>query len=45
MSPANMPKETNKTTLCFSIQDKVGGLENCLAAIKSMDISLTRIES
>ncbi|ORX48850.1 tyrosine 3-monooxygenase [Hesseltinella vesiculosa] len=45
MSPANVPKETLKTTLCFSIQDKVGGLEGCLAAIKAMDISLTRIES
>ncbi|SAL95995.1 hypothetical protein [Absidia glauca] len=45
MSPANTPKETLKTTLCFSIQDKVGGLENCLAALKSMSISLTRIES
>ncbi|KAI8142697.1 Biopterin-dependent aromatic amino acid hydroxylase-domain-containing protein [Fennellomyces sp. T-0311] len=34
-----------KTTLCFSITDKVGALENCLAAIKAMDVSLTRIES
>ncbi|CAO3634239.1 unnamed protein product [Cunninghamella blakesleeana] len=44
MSPANMPKETNKTTLCFSIENQLGGLESCLACIKAMDISLTRIE-
>ncbi|KAJ8662175.1 hypothetical protein O0I10_001868 [Lichtheimia ornata] len=34
-----------KTTLLFSITDKVGALENCLSAIKAMDVSLTRIES
>lgn len=44
MSPANT-NQALKTTLCFSIDDKIGGLENCLAAIKGMDISLTRIES
>lgn len=44
MSPANNDQAL-KTTLCFSIDDKVGGLESCLAAIKAMDISLTRIES
>ncbi|KAI8080027.1 Biopterin-dependent aromatic amino acid hydroxylase-domain-containing protein [Halteromyces radiatus] len=45
MSPANTMSEPLKTTLCFSIQDTVGGLESCLAALKSMSISLTRIES
>ncbi|KAI8637172.1 Biopterin-dependent aromatic amino acid hydroxylase-domain-containing protein [Parasitella parasitica] len=44
MSPANT-NQNLKTTLCFAIQDKIGGLESCLAAIKAMDISLTRIES
>lgn len=44
MSPANA-NQNLKTTLCFAIQDKIGGLESCLAAIKAMDISLTRIES
>ncbi|KAI9490664.1 Biopterin-dependent aromatic amino acid hydroxylase-domain-containing protein [Zychaea mexicana] len=41
------PSQVNslKTTLCFSITDKVGALENCLTAIKAMDVSLTRIES
>lgn len=34
-----------KTTLLFSITDKVGALENCLSAIKAMDVSLSRIES
>ncbi|KAF9994119.1 hypothetical protein BGZ79_001151 [Entomortierella chlamydospora] len=34
-----------KTTVHFSITDKVGALDDCLAAIKSMQISLTRIES
>jgi phenylalanine-4-hydroxylase len=34
-----------KTTIHFSITDKVGALDDCLAAIKSMSISLTRIES
>ncbi|KAI8368019.1 Biopterin-dependent aromatic amino acid hydroxylase-domain-containing protein [Choanephora cucurbitarum] len=44
MSPANT-NQLLKTTLCFAIQDKIGALESCLAAIKAMDISLTRIES
>lgn len=34
-----------KTTVHFSITDKVGALDDCLAAIKAMHISLTRIES
>lgn len=34
-----------KTTIHFSITDKVGALDECLAAIKAMNISLTRIES
>jgi len=34
-----------KTTVHFSITDKVGALDECLAAIKAMNISLTRIES
>lgn len=34
-----------KTTIHFSITDKVGALDDCLAAIKAMHISLTRIES
>ncbi|SAM00777.1 hypothetical protein [Absidia glauca] len=42
MSPDSTPLPT---TLCFSIQDQVGGLETVLAALKSMAISLTRIES
>ncbi|KAI9279338.1 Biopterin-dependent aromatic amino acid hydroxylase-domain-containing protein [Sporodiniella umbellata] len=41
----NANNESLKTTLCFSIDDKVGGLEDCLTAIKKMEISLTRIES
>ncbi|KAI8373156.1 Biopterin-dependent aromatic amino acid hydroxylase-domain-containing protein [Radiomyces spectabilis] len=45
MSPAHTPKDSLKTTLCFSITDKVGALDDCLSAIKSMEISLTRIES
>ena len=40
-----MKTDGSKTTLCFSINDKVGALEDCLATIKAMDISLTRIES
>ncbi|KAI8376988.1 Biopterin-dependent aromatic amino acid hydroxylase-domain-containing protein [Blakeslea trispora] len=44
MSPANT-NQCLKTTLCFAIQDKIGALEDCLTAIKAMDISLTRIES
>ncbi|KAG0189260.1 hypothetical protein DFQ28_003673 [Apophysomyces sp. BC1034] len=35
----------SKTTLCFSIADKTGALDECLAAIKNMSISLSRIES
>ncbi|KAI8889615.1 hypothetical protein K501DRAFT_238453 [Backusella circina FSU 941] len=34
-----------KITLCFSIKDKVGALEDCLNAIKASQVSLTRIES
>jgi phenylalanine-4-hydroxylase len=34
-----------KTTIHFTITDKVGALDECLAVIKSMNISLTRIES
>lgn len=34
-----------KSTVLFSIADKVGALDECLAAIKAMNISLTRIES
>ncbi|KAI9487614.1 MAG: Biopterin-dependent aromatic amino acid hydroxylase-domain-containing protein [Benjaminiella poitrasii] len=44
MSPVNV-NQALKTTLCFAIQDKIGALEDCLSAIKAMDISLTRIES
>ncbi|KAL0088621.1 Biopterin-dependent aromatic amino acid hydroxylase-domain-containing protein [Phycomyces blakesleeanus] len=36
---------SQKTTLCFSIADKVGALEDCLSAIKATNVSLTRIES
>ncbi|OMH85481.1 Phenylalanine-4-hydroxylase [Zancudomyces culisetae] len=32
-------------TLFFSITDKVGGLDECLKALKGANISLTRIES
>lgn len=34
-----------KTTVHFSIADRVGALDECLAAIKALNISLTRIES
>ncbi|KAF9161740.1 hypothetical protein BGX21_011025 [Mortierella sp. AD011] len=34
-----------KTTIQFSISDKTGSLDDCLATIESMQISLTRIES
>ncbi|KAI7862048.1 Biopterin-dependent aromatic amino acid hydroxylase-domain-containing protein [Spinellus fusiger] len=36
---------TNTTTLCFSIKDKVGALEECLSAIKNTHVSLRHIES
>ncbi|KAF7729852.1 hypothetical protein EC973_003586 [Apophysomyces ossiformis] len=45
MLPELVQEKKLKTTLCFSIDDKMGGLESCLSAIKSMDISLKRIES
>ena len=41
MSPAS---NTIKCNLHFSITDEIGKLESCLAAIKSMNVSLTRIE-
>lgn len=50
-SPAHLHKCTDativpgKTTIHFTITDKVGALDECLAAIKAMNISLTRIES
>lgn len=34
-----------KTTIHFSITDKVGALDECLTAIRALNISLTRIES
>ncbi|KAG0016416.1 hypothetical protein BGZ80_009241 [Entomortierella chlamydospora] len=34
-----------KATIQFSISDKAGSLDDCLATIESMQISLTRIES
>ncbi|CAG8555836.1 3083_t:CDS:10 [Ambispora leptoticha] len=34
-----------RNTLLFSITDRVGALDECLAAIKSLNISLKRIES
>nr|CAG8506256.1 8433_t:CDS:10 [Entrophospora candida] len=36
---------TFRTTLLFSVTDKVGILDECLSAIKKQNISLTRIES
>ncbi|KAG0379087.1 MAG: Biopterin-dependent aromatic amino acid hydroxylase-domain-containing protein [Linnemannia gamsii] len=42
---ADTPGAPVKTTVHFSITDKVGALDDCLAAIKAMHISLTRIES
>ncbi|CAJ0768926.1 3689_t:CDS:2, partial [Entrophospora sp. SA101] len=36
---------TFRTTLLFSVTDKVGILDECLLAIKKQNISLTRIES
>ncbi|KAI8582296.1 hypothetical protein K450DRAFT_228287 [Umbelopsis ramanniana AG] len=42
MSPASNALKCN---LHFSITDEIGKLESCLAAIKSMNVSLTRIES
>ncbi|KAK3835579.1 MAG: Biopterin-dependent aromatic amino acid hydroxylase-domain-containing protein [Linnemannia gamsii] len=50
-APAHLHKCTDativpgKTTINFSITDKVGALDECLAVIKSLNISLTRIES
>ncbi|KAF9129875.1 hypothetical protein BGW39_003767 [Mortierella sp. 14UC] len=50
-APAHLHKCTDatvvpgKTTIHFTITDKVGALDECLAAIKAMNISLTRIES
>ncbi|KAG0009817.1 hypothetical protein BGZ80_002020, partial [Entomortierella chlamydospora] len=34
-----------KTTIHVTIADKVGALDECLAVIKALNISLTRIES
>ncbi|KAG0340043.1 hypothetical protein BG004_006574 [Podila humilis] len=34
-----------KTTIHFSITDKIGALDECLTAIRALNISLTRIES
>ncbi|KAF9583829.1 hypothetical protein BGW38_008385 [Lunasporangiospora selenospora] len=34
-----------KTTVHFTVADKVGALDECLGAIKAMNVSLTRIES
>ncbi|KAG0282916.1 hypothetical protein BGZ96_012711 [Linnemannia gamsii] len=42
---SDTPVAPVKTTVHFSITDKVGALDDCLAAIKAMHISLTRIES
>ncbi|KAM3586923.1 hypothetical protein VKS41_001972 [Umbelopsis sp. WA50703] len=42
MSPAS---NTLTCNLHFSITDSIGKLESCLAALKAMNISLTRIES
>jgi phenylalanine-4-hydroxylase len=41
----NQGSDLLKITLCFSIKDKVGALEDCLNAIKAAEVSLTRIES
>src|SRR4051812_2252803 len=35
---------SGRTTILFSVADRVGKLEECLAAIKGLNISLTRIE-
>ncbi|KAJ2954996.1 hypothetical protein NQZ79_g8916 [Umbelopsis isabellina] len=42
MSPAS---NTLTCNLHFSITDGIGKLESCLAALKAMNVSLTRIES
>ncbi|CAG8561352.1 4545_t:CDS:2 [Acaulospora colombiana] len=33
------------TTILFSVEDRVGVLDECLSAVKNLNISLTRIES
>ncbi|RUP46748.1 Biopterin-dependent aromatic amino acid hydroxylase-domain-containing protein [Jimgerdemannia flammicorona] len=37
--------ESLRTTLHFSITDKIGGLDECLTVLRSCNVSLTRIES
>ncbi|KAJ1948981.1 hypothetical protein FBU59_001348 [Linderina macrospora] len=34
-----------RTTILFTIQDQVGALDECLRALKKVDVSMTRIES
>ncbi|KAJ1901385.1 hypothetical protein LPJ81_003762 [Coemansia sp. IMI 209127] len=40
-----MTSREQRTTLFFSVQDKVGALDECLGALRKADVSMTRIES
>ncbi|KAG9296936.1 hypothetical protein G9A89_006891 [Geosiphon pyriformis] len=44
-TPESDSKAPFRTTLLFSVSDHVGILDECLAAIKSLHVSLKRIES
>ncbi|KAJ1979558.1 hypothetical protein H4R33_005691 [Dimargaris cristalligena] len=43
--PTQQGPPSSRTTLSFSITDRVGVLDECLAALRNRAISLTRIES
>jgi phenylalanine-4-hydroxylase len=44
-STTKMESEKRRISLIFSVEDRVGALDDCLAALKELQISLTRIES
>ncbi|KAL1920443.1 uncharacterized protein VTP21DRAFT_820 [Calcarisporiella thermophila] len=43
--PAPKTGDSLRTTIIFSITDKVGALEDCLDVLKKLNVSLSRIES
>ncbi|KAF9418948.1 hypothetical protein BGZ94_009553 [Podila epigama] len=45
LKSADASSASVKTTIHFSITDKIGALDECLTAIRALNISLTRIES
>ncbi|RKP09150.1 Biopterin-dependent aromatic amino acid hydroxylase-domain-containing protein [Thamnocephalis sphaerospora] len=42
---ANSQHQLPRTSLIFSVSDRVGALDDCLSALKELQVSLTRIES